>query len=396
MRLDGVSKRFRVYRERNQTLKSIALRRRRSLHEDFWALRDVSFDIPQGSKFALIGPNGSGKSTLLKCIAQILYPDSGSVTSKGRLAALLEIGSGFHPELSGRDNVFLNAAILGMSKSQIRAKFDEIVDFSGVEQFIDQPVKTYSSGMYVRLAFAVAINVDPEILLLDEVLAVGDAMFQQKCMAKFKEFQNDGRTIVIVSHALPVLSSMCDYAAWLEKGRLQEVGATAGVLEHYADAHRSMARVTADGDVRWGTGDVLIDEVELLDRDGRTLHGSIRSGTPVTIRLHYTARERVASPLFSLAISASDGSVVWSGNTVDLSVAPCEVGSDYLDFVIPSLPLAGDDFTLTAVVHDKTTETMLDYRKDIQLRMKMHKASEAGYVALGGVWEQRVRVGEGV
>lgn len=222
--VSDVSKRFRIYHERNQSIKSAVMRRKRSVFEDFWALRDVSFEVPIGSTFGLIGSNGSGKSTLLKCLARIYYPEEGSITAHGRLASLLEVGSGFHPELSGRDNIYLNGSILGMSRKEIDRKFDEIVDFSGVEQFIDQPVKNYSSGMYVRLGFSVAINVDPDILVVDEVLAVGDAEFQAKCREKFAEYSREGRTVVLVSHSMGLVSDMCDHAAWINKGSLVRVG----------------------------------------------------------------------------------------------------------------------------------------------------------------------------
>src|SRR5690606_28764355 len=184
---------FRLYKERNQSIKSAVMRRRVSDHEDFWALRDISLKVRQGETFGLVGDNGSGKSTLLKCMAKILYPDKGTITMHGRVAALLEVGSGFHPELSGRENVYLNGSILGMSRKEVDRKFDDIVDFSGVREFIDQPVKNYSSGMYVRLGFSVAINVEPDILLVDEVLAVGDESFQAKCAEKFAEFREQGR-----------------------------------------------------------------------------------------------------------------------------------------------------------------------------------------------------------
>src|SRR5680860_902224 len=205
--IENLSKKFRLYHERNQSLKSVIMRGRRSVHEDFWALKDISFEVPSGSTFGLIGSNGSGKSTLLKCLAKINY--------NGKIAALLEVGSGFHPELSGRENVFLNGSILGMSKKEVTRKFDEIVDFSGVEQFIDQPVKNYSSGMYVRLGFAIAINVDPDVLVVDEVLAVGDAEFQEKCAQKFVDFKAAGKTVILVSHSMTSVKDVCDHAAWL-------------------------------------------------------------------------------------------------------------------------------------------------------------------------------------
>ncbi|WP_295123087.1 ABC transporter ATP-binding protein [uncultured Leifsonia sp.] len=222
--VSNVSKKFRLYHERNQSLKSAVMRRRVSVHEDFWALEDVSFEVPTGSTFGLIGSNGSGKSTLLKCIAKILYPEKGSIRAYGKLAAMLEVGSGFHPELSGRENVYLNGSILGMGRKEIDRKFDEIVAFSGVEHFIDQPVKNYSSGMYVRLGFSVAISVEPEILIVDEVLAVGDADFQRKCQQKFEDFREDGKTVILVSHSLDTVERMCDHAAWLQNGSLRAVG----------------------------------------------------------------------------------------------------------------------------------------------------------------------------
>ncbi len=235
--VDHVSKKFRLYKERNQSLKSAIMRRRVSVHEDFWALKDISFAIPEGKTFGLVGDNGSGKSTLLKCMAKILYPDTGSITMRGRVAALLEVGSGFHPELSGRENVYLNGSILGMTRREIDRKFDEIIDFSGVEEFIDQPVKNYSSGMYVRLGFSVAINVEPDILLVDEVLAVGDETFQAKCMDKFAEFRREGRTVVIVSHALGTMKEMCDEVAWIRKGSLLGVGSPDTVIDDYRSSH---------------------------------------------------------------------------------------------------------------------------------------------------------------
>lgn len=234
--VDNVSKRFRLYHERNQTLKSAIMRGRRSVHEDFWALKDVSFDVKEGSTFGLIGSNGSGKSTLLKCLAKIYWPNKGEIVHRGRIAALLEVGSGFHHELSGRENVYLNGSILGMSKKEIDRKYDEIVDFSGVEQFIDQPVKNYSSGMYVRLGFAIAINVDPDILVVDEVLAVGDAEFQEKCFQKFRDFKQAGKTVILVSHSMGTVKAMCDQAAWLNHGELMASGDAKSTIRAYEDS----------------------------------------------------------------------------------------------------------------------------------------------------------------
>jgi len=236
VRVDHVTKSFRLYHERNQSIKSAIMRGRTSVHEDFLALKDVNFEVPVGSTFGLIGSNGSGKSTLLKCLAKIYWPNKGTISHYGKLAAMLEVGSGFHQELSGRENIFLNGSILGMTKKEVRSKFDEIVEFSGVEQFIDQPVKNYSSGMYVRLGFSIAINVNPDILVVDEVLAVGDSEFQQKCFAKFRDFKKAGKTVILVSHDMATVKSMCDHAAWLNKGDLVAVGEAKPTIKAYLDS----------------------------------------------------------------------------------------------------------------------------------------------------------------
>ncbi len=233
VRVDEVSKRFRLYQERNQTLKSAILRGRTSKHEDFWALRDVSLDVVAGETHGLIGANGSGKSTLLKCLAKIYWPTSGTIEYQGRMASLLEVGSGFHLELSGRENIYLNGSILGMSRKEIDSKFDEIVGFSGVERFLDQPVKNYSSGMYVRLGFSIAINVNPDILVVDEVLSVGDEEFQRRSFQKFRELKKQGKTIILVTHAMAVVRDLCESVTWLSHGALQQSGPTERVVDSY-------------------------------------------------------------------------------------------------------------------------------------------------------------------
>ena len=233
VRVNDVSKRFRLYHELNQTLKSAILRGKTSKHEDFWALKDISFDVIEGHTHGLIGSNGSGKSTLLKCLAKIYWPTSGSIEYRGRMASLLEVGSGFHLELSGRENIYLNGSILGMSKKEIDSKFDEIVDFSGVERFLDQPVKNYSSGMYVRLGFSIAINVDPDILVVDEVLSVGDEEFQRKSFQKFVEFKKRGKTVILVTHTMPVVEDICDTVTWINKGEMMQTGPGRDVVKKY-------------------------------------------------------------------------------------------------------------------------------------------------------------------
>lgn len=239
--VDGVSKKFRLFHERNQTLKSAVMRGRRIVADDFWAVRDVSFTVPHGETFGLIGRNGSGKSTLLKMLARIYQPDEGRVVLNGRVSSMLEVGSGFHPELSGRENIFLNGSILGLTRKQVAARFDEIVDFSGVETFIDQPVKNFSSGMYVRLGFAVAVHTEPDILIVDEILAVGDGAFREKSRKKFAEFTGQGRTVILVSHSLTQIREMCAHVAWMHEGKVRALGPVDEVVEAYESSIESEA-----------------------------------------------------------------------------------------------------------------------------------------------------------
>jgi ABC-2 type transport system ATP-binding protein len=233
IRVEHVSKTFRHFSERNQSLKSAVMRGRVSKHRDFAALTDISFDVHRGETFGLIGSNGSGKSTLLRCIARILTPNAGSITVTGRVGALLEVGSGFHAELTGRENVYLAGAIAGLSRKEVARVFDDIVDFSGIEDFIDEPIKNYSSGMYVRLGFSTAVAVRPDVLLADEILAVGDAEFQARCLARIEQMRSEGTTIVLVTHDTAKIERFCGRAAWLNHGQLEIVDSAVTVAEKY-------------------------------------------------------------------------------------------------------------------------------------------------------------------
>ncbi len=234
--VNDVSKRFRLERNRPSSLKEAILRfGRGNDKDDFWVLRDITLEVEPGSFFGLIGHNGSGKSTLLRLMANIHRPTKGTITTEGRLSALLELGSGFHPDLTGRENVYLNGAMLGLSRKHMHAAMDQIIEFSGIGDFIDEPVKIYSSGMYVRLGFAVAVNVDPEILLVDEVIAVGDEEFQRRCMNHMNMLRDRGTTILLVSHNATLMRDMCDTVGWLDHGRLMELGDPATVVQSYLD-----------------------------------------------------------------------------------------------------------------------------------------------------------------
>jgi ABC-2 type transport system ATP-binding protein len=287
--IDDVSKRFRVFREKPTSLKARLLTSR-SRAEDFWALREVSFDVAGGSTLGLIGHNGSGKTTLLKCVAGILRPSSGVVTQRGRLAALLELGAGFHPELTGRENVYLNASFLGLSRKETDAAYDAIVDFAELEEFMDNQVKFYSSGMLVRLGFAVAVHVEPEVLLIDEVLAVGDEAFQAKCIDRVRAFQREGRTIVLVTHALDTVREICDRAVMLHHGVVHAIGAPDDVVREMR--YVLLGQVDEGFVPEEGTREAEIAAVEIVRADGRS-EGHVLRHDPFTIVVDVRANQPV-------------------------------------------------------------------------------------------------------
>ena len=387
--VDDVHKHFRIYRERNQSIKAMFVRGRRARYDEFEALKGISFEVPKGTTFGLIGENGSGKSTLLKCMAKILRPDRGTIETQGKISALLELGAGFHPELSGRENVFLNGAILGMHKRQIEERFDAIVDFAGLAEFIDTPVKNYSSGMYVRLGFAVAINVDPDILLIDEILAVGDEQFQRKCSERFADLKESGKTIVIVSHALGTMRSLCDQVALLEHGNLIEVGPAGQVVDAYlGDVHTDRV---ADGDhgIRWGSGEGKISRIEVIDATGSPAT-TVRTGDDVRFRLHYELSEPIDKPVFGLAIHTIDGVHVTGPNTREAGFVPDRLeGSGFVDLHIPCLLLVRGIYDVSASIADYSCMHVFDFRHR-SLRFDVERGvpeEQYGVVSLGGEWQ---------
>lgn len=379
--VEHLSKRFRVFHERHQSLKQSLLNRRRGRHEDFWALRDVSFGISPGESFAIVGHNGSGKSTMLKCLTGILRPDEGSVKVQGKVSALLELGAGFHPELSGRENVFLNAAILGVPRKEIERRFDDIVAFSGLEQFIDTPVKNYSSGMFVRLGFAVAINVDPDILVIDEVLAVGDAEFQAKCVATIGEFHEQGRTIILVTHAMENAAQICQRAAWLDHGTLRMTGRPDEVIEAYTDdalGPRGGRRLAA------GSGEFDIVSSTLVPRGGTD---AIHTGDPVDIEVVLRSVAAVAAPRLTLSVHGMGGALL-AQRHLDLLDGGVSAPGDEIrrTFAVDRMPFQCGRYRVTFTVTDPTSERALATRAVDILEVAPGPAPTSGAIEIPGTW----------
>ncbi|HTO75534.1 MAG TPA: ABC transporter ATP-binding protein [Thermoanaerobaculia bacterium] len=352
------------------------------------ALTDVTLRVAGGETVGVVGANGSGKSTLLKLLAGILRPTSGEVRVSGRLAALLELGAGFHPEISGRENIEVAGLLLGLSKREIAARLPEIVRFAGVEEFLDAPVKTYSSGMAVRLGFAVAAHSDPDVLLVDEVLAVGDEAFAHKCLEKFSEFERAGKTLLFVSHDLALVSARCRRAVWLERGRVAADGPAAETVARYresvarAEAEERLASVGARArasDGRIGSGQARLEAVRLLDAAGRETR-RLSSGEAASVELDVAARESLSDFVFGVAIATVAGAPVLGVNTLaDGIAAETLSGTARVRLELPSVTLAPGLYSLDAAVH-AADGAPYDYRRDV-LRFEV-----TGGVPTLGVW----------
>lgn len=409
IRLEGVSRRFRILRDRNPTLKETLLRGRRSRYTEFWALRDIDLTIAPGESVGLVGRNGSGKSTLLKLIAGIIEPTGGRVVTTGTIASMLELGAGFHPDFSGRENLFLNAAILGFSEQEVRERYDDIVAFAELEDFIEAPVRTYSSGMQLRLAFAVATHVRAEVMLLDEVFAVGDEAFQRKCMGRMSDFRRAGGTLVFVSHDPSAVERICDRAVLMENGRVLEDGGPQDILASY---HRLLSQESrrakisdADGPEepvadaappaskdpakRWGDEAVEITRVRLLDAAGEPAE-SFRSGDGMAIDVDFTTHRPVEFPNFGIAIHSVEGVHCYGTNMArerwSMGSGPSR-GS--VRFHIPNLHLHEGRFTVTVAATSADERDVYDWL-DRWVEFDVFAESRGvGLVDLSGSWEVR-------
>lgn len=369
----GLSKRFRVHRERRTLLKERLIRGKSSTTAQyFWALKDATFSVPRGASLGLIGHNGSGKSTALKVMTGIYRPTEGHVTVNGSVSALLEVGAGFHPELTGRENIRLNATILGFSNKQINALMDEIIEFADIGDFIDSPVKHYSSGMYVRLGFAVAVMVRPEILIVDEVIAVGDEEFQRKCFDYLHGLRKDGTSMIIVSHGLSSITDLCDEAIWLEHGHMRDIGPSADVTRAYLDDvnAREIARTVKEaptGDeppaesARRGSGEIRFRGLEQLADGGQNV-AVIISGGAARLRVHFEAHEAVSDAIVELTFSDTQQVPVLTLSTQTLGPLSIPAGRGHLDFTTEAfLLLSGSyDVTVTISAEGRTLDAVPD------------------------------------
>jgi lipopolysaccharide transport system ATP-binding protein len=364
IKVEGLSKRFLLGQTFERTLTSRigdllggrGLSGRAAVREEFWALREIDFEVAEGEAIGIIGGNGAGKSTLLKVLSRITPPTSGRARVRGRLSSLLEVGTGFHPELTGRENVFLNGAILGMRRSEVERKLDEIVAFAGVEKFIDTPVKRYSSGMYVRLAFAVAAHLEPDVLIIDEVLAVGDAEFQKRCLGKMGEVAREGRTVLFVSHNMAAVQKLCQKAAWLHAGRLVGYGSSSDVVEQYLESTsaessevgpRGVGQVFSRAEPSELEAKAAVTSVVLQDAHGSPL-ASVRTWQSLVVEIEFSSHVAFRSLAVELSVSTLDGTPLFvTSTTPDRNVAfGVQPGRYRVRCRIGQLPLASGEYVV--------------------------------------------------
>jgi lipopolysaccharide transport system ATP-binding protein len=361
--------------------------------EEFWALKDVSFDIKQGDRVGIIGRNGAGKSTLLKILSRITEPTKGSIKIKGRIASLLEVGTGFHPELTGRENVYLNGAILGMSKVDIERKFDEIVAFAEVEKFLDTPVKRYSSGMYVRLAFAVAAHLEPEILIVDEVLAVGDAQFQKKCLGKMEDVGKEGRTVLFVSHNMATVTTLCQRAIWLVNGQVNLDGDAEQITSKfltYGSEHSGEVILTTQSQNQrfW------FKRVSLINTEGN-INSVFDVREPIKIHLEYEALENIRDLEISFRIINSSGVTIFTINRSFYLSSQFAVGSYLAEIEIPPLFLVPGSYSIDVGSHIPKVEILSLHQslmsfeiEETGSHMALYKGSAFGVVLVDFPWTE--------
>jgi ABC-type polysaccharide/polyol phosphate transport system ATPase subunit len=385
--VDDVSRRFRVHGREARTLKDLFVQRGRTEPQDVWALRGVSATIEPGEAVGLIGRNGSGKTTLLRIVAGIIKPSSGRAAAGGRIGSLLELGAGFHPDFTGRENVFLNGSIQGLPKRLIRERFDEIVAFAELEAAIDRPVRTYSSGMYMRLGFAIAAFLDADILLLDEVFAVGDEAFQRKCFARIFEFKQRGGTIVFVSHDAVSVERLCERAILLDGGNVAFDGPVHESIVRYRRALAAELDPAERGAGlrEWGTGEAAVVSARLLGPGGEERQQFL-AGEALTLAVELEAREHVAAPLLQLELRDDSGILIASDAVETGTLGWNGAGRIEATLTVPELPLAFGRFHLRLGLTDASGERMLHWLDDALVFLVYPDSEERGLVRLGGSW----------
>jgi len=407
-----VTKKFKVYLDKGSQLKERLLFRNRNRYEERWVLDGISFNVKKGEAVGLIGHNGCGKSTTLKLLTRIMYPDSGTIEMAGRVSSLIELGAGFHPDMSGRENIYTNAAIFGLTKKEIDARMRDIIDFSEMEPFLDNPVRTYSSGMYMRLAFSVAINVNADILLIDEILAVGDINFQAKCFNKLREIKAQGTTIVIVSHSMGQIEQICDRSIWIHDGKIKAEGKPRDVHPAYADfmgqkrqeivekdSNKENVQEAQDNDKkeetaagedkqkkRWGNGKARITSVTINDKAGKEKN-VFRTGEKMAIVMKYKVEFPVLDAVFGIGIFRSDGLQCYGTNTRIEQFEEFDLKQDgEVKIVIDEMYLLPGQYTLDIAI-ESDNATPVDYYKEACRFEVYSNIGDVGVMRMGHQWE---------
>lgn len=409
----NVKKKFKVYYDKGRSLKEKVLFRNRNKYEERWVLNGIDFNVKKGEAIGLIGHNGCGKSTTLKLLTKIMYPDEGTIEMQGRVSSLIELGAGFHPDMSGRENIYTNASIFGLSKKEIDTRLKDIIEFSELEDFLDNPVRTYSSGMYMRLAFSVAINVDADILLIDEILAVGDVNFQAKCFNKLRSIKSEGTTIVIVSHSLSQIEQICDRTIWLQDGLIKNEGAPRAIHPEYMDFmgqkrqeiidktdkvkekkenkeenHKedSVNIQDIDFNKRWGNGKARIISIDSFNEKNKQ-QMVFATGDTIKIRIDYILREKIKDAVFGIAIYRSDGVHCYGTNTKIDSLDKFDLNKD--GYVILSLTEAGllpGEYIIDIAI-ECDNGTPVDYYKQAHRFQIYSSINDVGVMRINHGWK---------
>lgn len=390
--IKDVRKQFRVFYDKGQSFKERLLFRNRSHYEERTVLDGVSLTVKKGEAIGLVGHNGCGKSTMLKLMTRILYPDSGTIDIRGRVSSLIELGAGFHPDMSGRENIYTNAAIFGLTKKEIDRRLSDIIGFSEIEEFIDNPVRTYSSGMYMRLAFSVAINVDADVLLIDEILGVGDANFQAKCFNRLQEIKASGTTIVIVSHALAQIEQICDRTIWINGGKICAEGTPRDIhplyMEFMGNSMRDTetANIIAGSNTRWGNQNIRIKEVKVFDCEGNE-GKPVATGSRVTFTVDYESVKRVENAVFGIGIYRVDGIHCYGVNTMMDRMEAFDIDSDgSFSITIEKMDLLPGEYILDVSI-ENTDGVPIDYFKNARRFVTFSPLPDAGCFRLEHTWK---------